>query len=186
MNKHLVFKMIGITLVIILVVWLGTIGRELEVVRTIATSFGYWGLFALSALSGFNVLVPVPAISLYPVFVDLGFQSSWIISVVSLGMVVGDSIGFVLGRTGKELVQTGKYAVRVQRVFERVEARQHILPYVLLFVYAAISPLPNELLVIPMAFAGYRYIPMAIMLLCGNVVFNTLSALGLSHFFSLV
>ena len=47
-------------------------------------------------------------------------------------------------------------------------------------------PLPNEILVIPMAFMRYSMAAVMTAVLFGNVIFNTLMALGVSLIFGVV
>ena len=65
-----------------------------------------------------------------------------------------------------------------------MHARHRFLPLGLLFLYAAFVPLPNELLVIPMAFMRYSMAAVMTAVLFGNVIFNTMWAFGVSWIFA--
>ncbi|KKT25454.1 MAG: hypothetical protein UW10_C0007G0027 [Candidatus Magasanikbacteria bacterium GW2011_GWA2_43_9] len=155
-----------------------------DVVENIVSRFGYVGMFLLAAVSGFNLVVPIPAIGFYPVFAELGYAPAVIIGIMSLGMTLGDSIGYLLGRTGKDMLAASS-SRHVNDVFHRLYLRHQVLPFVFLFFYVAFVPLPNELLVIPMAIAGYRYWHMAVVLCLGNMLFNTFGAFGIATIVSL-
>ena len=49
-------------------------------------------------------------------------------------------------------------------------------------LYAAFAPIPNELVVIPMAFMRCSLAGVMTAVLCGNVIFNALMASGASWF----
>ena len=54
----------------------------------------------------------------------------------------------------------------------------------MLALYASFVPLPNELLVLPLSFFGYRLWKVFLVVLFGNFVFNTLAAFV--HLFSIL
>jgi len=153
-------------------------------IQSTVSSFGLLGVFVVAVLSGFNLLVPIPAIGFFPLYQELGFSAVSTIAVISLGMVIGDGIGFFLGKIGRGMLENKK-GNRVFVYMTRLHEKHRLLPYFFLFFYATIVPLPNELLVIPMAVAGYSFLPMAVALFFGNVVFNTLGAFGIQSILSL-
>lgn len=137
-------------------------------------SVGLFGLFGLSILSGFNVIVPIPIAALYPSFEALGYSAPVIIGVIATGMTLGDSIGYVLGMLGRSIVPTkGK----IQQYVLRYTHRPVLLSFLVL-VYGMVIPLPNELIVIPLAALGVRWYLILIPLLIGNIFFTTLLAFG--------
>jgi len=185
MNKKSFFINIAVLiLVAVTIVWLNVFLIEhRETVQDIASQFGYGGMFILAIISGFNLAIPLPAIGFYPVFTELGYHPAKIILILSLGMTIGDSIAYLIGQTGKGILERSS-AKKVVKLFHRVYMRNPLLPFVLLFFYAAFVPLPNELLVIPMAIAGYRFWQMGAVLFLGNILFNIVGAFGISAIIS--
>lgn len=155
-----------------------------DTLRSAISSFGLLGVFVVAVLSGFNLIVPVPAIGFFPLYQELGFSTISTIVVISLGMVIGDGIGFFLGRIGRDMVAKKKEH-RVMLYISNLQKKHRLFPYIALGIYATFVPLPNELLVIPMAFAGYSFLPMAVALFFGNIVFNVLGAFGIQSVISL-
>jgi len=153
------------------------------VVEQYVQNFGYIGLFVASVISGFNVIVPVPVVAFFPFFVSTGLQEIPIILVISFGMVVGDLLGYSIGRGGREMFsekkqkQLDRMTVRI----DRMQQRHRLFPAIFLFFYAAFLPIPNELVVIPMGFFRFRLRYMVIAIFLGNLVFNILLALGFTH-----
>lgn len=178
-------KLALLVALLVFFVWANSYALESDTVRNLVQSFGYPGIFFIAVLSGFNLAVPIPAIGFYPLFVELGFISGIVIGVVSLGMVVGDAIGYLIGSAGKDAVSDTK-AEKYLRFLTSLHEKHPFLPYGFLFIYAAVVPLPNELIVIPMALAGYRFLPMGVMLCIGNIVFNILGAFGIVSVISLI
>lgn len=173
-------RIAALAAVIALVVWVNEYAAaNLEVVAAVQR-FGYAGLFAVSAVSGFNLLVPIPIIAFFPFLMQAGLAPAPALIVIASGMTVGDLVGFLLGRAGRKLVERPHWLVRL----ERLQARHRLAPYVLLFLYAAFIPLPNELVVIPMALIGCRMLGVVGAALGGNLIFNSLAAAGFQGVFS--
>lgn len=163
--------------VIVAAVWLSIIVRENDVVQHLVRDFGYLGLFVASVISGFNLIAPIPIISFTPLFVGSGLSLISTVLIISLGLTAGDALGFWIGYLGRE-IKTPSVAERVARLEIAREQSTH-LPLVMLFLYAAFAPLPNEIMVIPMALAGYRFRQIIPVTLAGNFLFNMLVATGL-------
>lgn len=139
---------------------------------------GYVALFAAAVVSGFNFAVPLPVISFFRAFTSAGMDPVAVIVVVSIGMTVADGLGFLLGSAAKRI-----NGVRAWTESPRVAAlrRQHALRvWLALTAYAAFVPLPNELVVVPLAVARMRARLILSAVLCGNLIFNILMALGVS------
>lgn len=163
--------------VIVFAVWLSLVVRENDVVQDLVRDFGYLGLFVASVISGFNLIAPIPIVSFTPLFVGSGLTLVSTVAVISLGLTAGDALGFAIGYLGRE-IKNPAVAERVARL-EAARERSSYLPLLMLFFYAALAPLPNEILVIPMALAGYRFTQIIPITLAGNFVFNMLVANGL-------
>lgn len=168
-----------------LVVWVNEAAVDSARIRSAAEDFGYLGLFGVAALSGFNLVVPVPVVAFYPFFIDSGLQPVPTVATIALGMTTGDMIGYLLGRVGRHTVSPPAVVRRLIERTERLRERHRLLPYSILLLYAALVPLPNELLVIPMAYMGFRLAGIFGAALLGNVVFNALVASGLERIFDL-
>ncbi len=184
-TKRFVFKVVVLALLLCCIVWLNSFAIGNDAVKGIVQSFGYPGIFFISVLSGFNLAIPIPAIGFYPLFMALGFSSVMTIATISLGMVFGDGIGYLIGNAGRDALDTPR-GKKIATFLHSLQQKHRLLPYILVLIYAAVIPLPNELLVIPMAFAGYRFLPMAGMLFIGNIIFNILGAFGIVSITSLI
>src|SRR3989344_2207800 len=104
MNKKTAFikNIFILVMVLFVIVWMNTFLIEhRDTVQEVVSQFGYIGMFVLAVVSGFNIAIPIPAIGFYPVFVELGYTPTFIILILSFGMTIGDSIGYLLGQTGK-------------------------------------------------------------------------------------
>ena len=140
------WKVAAVAIAIAVIVWANQVAVENDELLAAIARFGYPGLFVVSAISGFNLLIPIPAISLFPLLMEAGFHPVVTVLVIGAGMTVGDSVGFLLGRLGRKVVTRRAWLERLERMRER----HAIAPYVLMFFWAAFAPVPNEVLVIPL------------------------------------
>lgn len=153
-------------------------------VRGIVAAYGYAGIFVIALVSGFNLAVPIPAIAFLPAFLGAGLDVRLTVAVISVGVTVADCMAFMIGKTGRSLVPL-RFRKTLARM-ERIRHRYHAAPLGAMFLWSMLAPLPNEVLAIPLGLMGYRLWQIAPILLLGNIVFNSLSAIGIAAFFDLV
>ena len=174
-------KILAIAGLVAFAAWVNLRAGDVEGVRDAAAAAGYPGLLLASVLSGFNLVWPVPIATFYPFFVEAGFQPVPTLATIALGMTGGDLLGYLIGDATRHLAD--RRIARFRARAEALHARHRLLPLGLLFLYAAMVPLPNELLVIPMAFMRYPLAAVMTAVLLGNAIFNTAMALGVSLLF---
>jgi membrane protein YqaA with SNARE-associated domain len=174
----------SLVLVIAFSWWLSSFVSGSEKIQEIILRFGYIGIFFVAVVSGFNVVVPLPAISFLPALTEagLGFWTS--IIVITLGMTFGDGLGYLLGYLGRTVSDIEE--TKIFRKLREIKQKREWLPIVFLAAYAAVGPLPNEVAVIPLAIMGYkfRYIFPAVFI--GNLIFNILAAYGLTNLLNIL
>ena len=159
--------------------WLGTLVRENEALQALVRQYGYMGIFVVAIISGFNIAVPIPAAAFIPVFVESGFSVWPVVGLIALGTTIADLAAFGVGKVGRSLLLT----VRQDHIRARLDSLQLRFPWApmfVLFLFAAFVPLPNELLLVPFAFLGYRVWRILPPLILGNSVFNALAAFGIA------
>ena len=164
------------------IVWANQVAIADDRVLGAIRRFGYLGVFLGAAISGFNLLVPIPAISLLPLIVEAGLDPKLAVLVIAAGMTTGDMVGYLLGRMGRKLVEDPKWL----RWLTSLRERHRLAPYVLLFLNAGFSPLPNEVFVIPMALIGCHWAGVFVAALAGNLIFNSLMAAGITTIFDIL
>lgn len=174
-------RLIAIAVLVTLVVWANLYAAEHDFVRDLARRFGYGGLLLAAAASGFNLVVPVPIITFMPFLLDSGFEAGPAVMTIALGMTLGDLLGYLIGRTTREAMGPRDHGI-IRRL-ERIRDRHPKLPFVVMFLYASFAPVPNEILVIPLAFLRYPLLGIFVAVLAGNMIFNSLVAFGVIRIF---
>jgi len=141
--------------------------------------FGYLGVLLTGIVAGLNTVVPLPAATFTPIFLNAGLTAPLIIIVLAVGTLIADAIGFALGYVSREMVET-KYPKLFRFFTELAQGKtKYILPVVIL--YAAFVPFPNEAILIPLALAGVRFTYLLIPLIIGNIIHQALFVLGVSN-----
>lgn len=160
------------------------ITRENSFVKELVAGYGYSGIFVVAVISGFNLAVPVPAASFIPVFTAAGLNFWVTVAIIAIGVTLADSIAYLIGKTGHQLVSAQNSGLSAY--LEKLRARHSWWPIALLYLFAAFVPIPNEVLVIPLAFAGYKISHLLPALLLGNATFNILAGLGVINLFAVI
>ncbi|TSC67720.1 MAG: Uncharacterized protein G01um101472_329 [Parcubacteria group bacterium Gr01-1014_72] len=171
MRFSLILRLIALIVVVAGAVWLGQFAGEHEVLRELVAEFGYVGVFVIAVISGFNLAVPVPAAAFVPLMLAGGLSLPIVIAVIVFGVTLSDYLAYAVGKGGRHLVLT---ASEKALSHELVSLHRHHPRMVLflLFLFAAVAPVPNEIAVIPLALVGYRFGEIVFPLLLGNAVFN--------------
>lgn len=162
--------------------WLSKVVIENDTVQGLVNTYGYVGIFIVSAISGFNIVVPIPAITFFPVFLASGLDFWYVILTISFGMTIGDTMGFFIGRAGKTVL-SGHMKNMMARL-KKWKKKNSKAPLIFLAIYSTIAPFPNELVVLPLAFMGYRLSRVFPIILAGNIIFNTLVGSGIITIFN--
>ncbi|HTM67723.1 MAG TPA: VTT domain-containing protein [Candidatus Binatia bacterium] len=170
-------RFLTVVIVFVLGIWLGRIALRNDVVGELVHRFGYVGLFFVSLVAGFNVVVPIPAVAFIPLYLAAG-MAFWPMTLVMVaGETIADLLSVWLGRTGRELDNV-RHARTVKRL-ERFRKKHFWAPLGLMFAFASAAPFPNEVLAIPLGIMGYRVWQVAIPIFCGNLVFTAVTAYAL-------
>ena len=172
-------KLAAVAVLVAVAVWVNVRAAEMEGLQAAAAAAGYPGLLAASVVSGFNLITPIPIAAFYPFLLEAGFSPVPTLAVISAGMTAGDFLGCLIGSASREIrdPRLVRARARLESLLDSLGARHRLLPYGILFLYAAFAPVPNELVVIPLAFAGFPLAGVMAAVLAGNAIFNTLFGL---------
>ena len=173
-----------ITIVWVLSLYLANYVSDNEMAQNMVGQFGYLGILVLAIIAGVNVLLPVPAATFVPVFVAAGMWMPLIIITLVIGTVIADYAGYFIGHWSRKFAKD-HYPKTYRKVLS-LNARHHnlILPFV--FFYAALVPFPNEAFIIPLALIGIKFRFILLPLILGNLINQTMLALGTANIFELL
>jgi len=180
-KKKALINFAALLLVVVFVYFLSDFVRESDEVKNLIMSYGYFGLFVVAIASGFNLVVPIPAIAFLPIVLSVGLSATVSVIVIAIGMTAGDGIGFLLGKTGRMAVEKKTFPKFVQKLEAYLQKHPRLVSPVV-FLYAAFVPAPNEIIVIPLSFLDRHWTQIILPVLAGNFIFNALVALGIMSF----
>lgn len=144
--------------------------------ESLALQYGYFGVFLISLIGALSIIFPIP----YTVIIfTLGglrvgeawvFEPLWIAVAAGIGSAIGEFSGYLLGVGGRKVI-SDKYKKKMDflvRVFNKYGP-------ITIFLFA-LTPLPDDLLFIPMGVMRYSIIKAFIPALLGKFFMNLIVA----------
>jgi membrane protein YqaA with SNARE-associated domain len=140
--------------------------------------YGYLGMFAISLVGALSIIVPVP--DTIVVFTVVGFRigGGWVFDpllialAAAIGAGVGQFSGYLLGFGSRKAI-TGKYKKNVDFLAKVVNKFGGIA----IFAFA-LTPLPDDLVFIPLGATRYNPIKAFVPALIGKFLLNLIVAYG--------
>jgi len=147
-----------------------------EWMNNLAIKYGYLGFFLISLIGALSIFFPIP----YTVVVfALGglkvggawvFEPIWIAIAAGIGSAIGEFSGYLLGFAGRKAISE-KYKKKMEffmKLFDRFG------PIVIFFF--ALTPLPDDLLFIPLGVVRYNLVRAFVPALIGKICMNFIVA----------
>lgn len=139
----------------------------------ISLLLGYLGAFLISAIGNATILVPFPYIGVAFILGGLSDEitmafvfNPWLIGVVSgMGAMIGEMTGYFIGYGGSKLIDEGQTSA----FKEFVDSHPRATPFVVWFLAA--TPIPDDVLVVPLGAARYSWWRVALAQLIGKTMF---------------
>ncbi|PJE64331.1 MAG: hypothetical protein COU90_02670 [Candidatus Ryanbacteria bacterium CG10_big_fil_rev_8_21_14_0_10_43_42] len=147
-----------------------------EIVEMIGIENGFIIAFVAAFLGGLSTFSSVPYTLIIVTLGAGGLHPLGLGLVASLGLFLGDSTSYFLGYYGNGVVPS-----RLQEYLQRFhnwlvqERFTSVMPF-FIFLYGALFPFSNDVVVISFGLARYPYWKVMIPLTLGAVVFNTMMA----------
>jgi membrane protein YqaA with SNARE-associated domain len=136
---------------------------------SLSGAYGYFGIFIISLIGAVSIFFPIP----YTVVIfTLGekFEPLWIAVAAGIGSAIGEFSGYLLGVGGRKAISE-KYKKKMDflvKVFNKYGS-------ITIFLFA-LTPLPDDLLFIPMGVMRYSVIRAFIPALIGKFCMNLIVA----------
>jgi len=136
---------------------------------SLSSQYGYFGIFLMSLIGALSIFFPIP----YTVVIfTLGqsFEPLWIAVAAGLGSAIGEFSGYLLGFGGRKVISE-KYKKKMDllvKVFNKFGP-------VVIFLFA-LTPLPDDLLFIPLGVMRYSIVRVFVPALIGKFCMNLIVA----------
>ena len=148
-----------------------------EIVASVGIHNGYLLAFFSAVLGGTSILFPFPYYLGVFTLAAGGLNPFLLAVVAGTGVVIGDSTSYLVGYSGREIL-TGKTQLIFKRLYEWSLKKPKWVLTLVLYLYPALSPLPNDFIMIPMGLARFPYFRLIIPMWFGNMTFNLWIALA--------
>lgn len=135
----------------------------LEWMEQFALQFGYFGVFLLSLIGALSIIFPIP----YTLVIYLlgSFLNPLLVAVSGgLGSALGEFSGYALGYYGRAVLSEE----RRRKMDYMLKIFQHY-GFAGIFLFA-LTPLPDDLLFIPLGIMRYRFVKVFIPALLGKML----------------
>ncbi len=156
--------------------WVAYLVSQSAAAQSVTLNFGYAGMAVFAVIAGLSGILPLPAASLVPAFVEAGLSLPLLVVALVVGTAIADIISYLVGWYGANPVQN-RYP-KTFHFFQRIHQERRHLVTVFVFLYATFLPLPNEAIIIPLAIVRVPFRCLMIPLLAGNVISQTAMAYG--------
>ena len=145
--------------------------QQLDWMEQLAYSYGYLGVFLISLIGALSIVFPIP----YTVVIYMlgSFLDPFLIAISGgFGFAVGELIGYVLGYFGRIIISEEKRRKMdyMLKIFDRYGP-------IAVFLFS-LTPLPDDLLIIPLGIMRYNPIKFFIVCVMGKTLMCLIVALG--------
>jgi len=144
--------------------------------QNLSIQYGYFGIFLISLIGALSIFFPIP----YTVVIfTLGglkvgeawvFEPLWIAVAAGIGSAMGEFLGYLLGFGGRRVIGE-KYKKKMEllmKIFDKFGS-------IVIFLFA-LTPLPDDLLFIPLGVIRYSVVRALIPALIGKICMNFIVA----------
>jgi hypothetical protein len=140
------------------------------IIGLIGVSNSYLVSFILGVLGGSSVFSSGAFFATIYSFVKSGLNPFLLGIIGGLGLGIGDSLFYFLGFQGRKITSPW-LSKKVDALGNWLRARPPVLIFMFIFIYAALVPLPNDLLLVLIGLAKYPYKVAIFALLAGDLLF---------------
>lgn len=136
---------------------------------SLSTQYGYFGVFLISLIGALSIFFPIP----YTVVIFIlgqTYEPIWIAVAAGLGSTIGEFSGYLVGLGGRKIIAE-KYKKKMNLL---VKLFNKFGPLVV-FIFA-LTPLPDDLIFIPLGVMRYNIIRVFIPALIGKFFMNLIIA----------
>lgn len=155
---------LGIATVPLVATWYGRIN---ETWTSLALRYGYWGAFWSAVVGSITIVIVFPYTLIIFFLATQGLNPVLLGLLMGLGATIGQMSGYLIGMTGSRFVQHRN--PETYDALEKLVAARPALIQWLLFIFA-ITPLPDDVLFIPLGLLRYRWWRLLFPTLAGKIL----------------
>jgi membrane protein YqaA with SNARE-associated domain len=142
-----------------------------QALQNFAVQYGYVGIFLISLFGAMSIFVPIPyTVVIFILGASYSFEPLWIAVAAGAGAAIGEFSGYLLGMGGRRVIKD-KYKKRMgflTKLFEKYGP-------LAIFIFA-LTPLPDDLLFIPLGVMRYSLLRAFVPAILGKFFSNLIIA----------
>lgn len=151
-------------------------------IEAIGVENGYVLGFLVAAIGGVSTVTSFTYYTIVTILAAGGLNPFLLGVIMGSGVTVGDTIFFYLGKTGRHTV-THRFQDHIDDALDWAYKQRLSVVHSLVFIWAAFTPLPNDILTVSAGVGRFKARNIIPFLLLGNIVFTTLLALVVRYGF---
>jgi membrane protein YqaA with SNARE-associated domain len=136
-------------------------------------------------MGGISIMFPIPYYLLVFTFAAGGGNPILLGIFAGIGLAVGDSTSYLFGYHGGKLIPK-LYQKMSRKITKKIMSSPEWARNLILFTWGAVTPFPNDILIVPLGLMRYPYKKTIIPIGLGNIVFNTAVAFAGAYGFHLM
>lgn len=174
-KKKRIYTLLGIGFFLIAIIGTFLFITPEDIVSFIGIENTYLFLFLLASIGGLSAITGTSVFTSIITFVAGGAHPALITLSAGAGIFISDTIFFLLATHGRKALPEEWKKI----VYRFTEWTTHVpfpVALVCIYLYISIFPLPNDILMIALALAGYRYRHIAPVILLGSLTIAGLAA----------
>lgn len=147
-------------------------------IAMIGINNAYLILFTVSATAGVSILTAAGFYTFFVSFIQLQVDPVIAAVIAGIGLSVGDMIIFTLARLVKRSSRRIEMLEMYQKICHFIEKLPTWSVYLFVFLYGAIIPIPNDILMAALGALRYKTVPIIIAIAAGNIILMLLITKG--------
>lgn len=147
-----------------------------HIVARLGANNTFLAVFVAGILGGTSIVFPFPYYLVVATAAAGGANPFLVGLCAALGVMVGDTTSFMVGHAGRAVLPD-RMAAAFAHLHRWVTDIHSARFYGFLFVYGAVMPLPNDVIMMPLGAARVPYWRVIVPFTMGNIVFNIATAL---------
>jgi len=146
------------------------------IIKFIGIDNSYIIVLVLGLLGGTSILFPFPYY-LFVITFAVGGSNPILLGICTgIGVIIGESTSYFIGYHGR-IIFSNSYQRKFNQLCTKCnQTKNTIILSIVLFIYGALVPFPNDFLILPLGAARYNYWKLIIPLGLGNICFSILLA----------
>jgi membrane protein YqaA with SNARE-associated domain len=144
-------------------------------IQRFALQQGYWGAFIITIISNAALIIPIPYGTVLFLLGSVGLNPWLLGALTGLAAVLGEIVGYWIGRGAGNLFSR-EYQEKFRRLNNLIIRRPRLIP--LLIFFFGVTPLPDDIILIPLGMIKYSFWKTIIPDACGKLIMTTGMALA--------